>query len=692
MRVKHNFVEKCRLILKDIGIEKITIFGIISIIACMILSGLVSDFIFKYVVYYEKIYIGNVSLLNENSNNYPKIWDNRYIDEENVITENFVSEKKYGYFTFDQIENSIVESNKIETGIDIENSYGYIELKDLESYVVLELPVYPNTCITLSTDNNRYAVLVKNGENGYERIISYENSTSANSIKIYLFDIKDYIYIFVAYICIYLLLFIVFLCVCIFLSKLRLNYGWGRTSKYRNLLVCGYIFLFYILFTGLTYYFNAEKLQVGEGADAYYYMNPVLFDEEGKFSLKAIADYLYTFRGYFPILVAVATNGLESLFGIDRMYFYFILYGILSAFTIGIAMPKLSEYFIDSKSTGYMSMAMFLLFFFFWNQHFYYAMTDIPAAMFALSATAYILYGIQENNVKDIVLSGIFWGISISYRTAYTYIFVAILIWCLAIEVLRIKRKQTRLKKAFQLMIGLFLGVLVITFPQFLINYQRGHIGFFPYDGGWKFDVNSSSTVKLAWDSFTSGLHQYGLYSPSVFDKQLVAIDQIFYGQKVYSLGDLMYLVLSNPIEFILGYAKRLFWAMSAGIETIYYSISYPAWLSTVAIIANYVIIWKFGGVFFDNEKKNFLKTKDKILLVLITIASIGVQGLTHIERRYYLYYYLLMYFFVAFLLGRANLPDIKIGTKYNLRRFLLLLLFVLNCFIWNRTIFYNFL
>ena len=295
----------CRRILKgirELGVEKLIIFSIISIFGCMALSDFVSDFIFNYIVRYEEILVDNVYLLNEDSDNFAKIWDNRYIDEENEITENLISEKRYGYFDFKQLQKSIVESNKIEIGTDKENSYGYIELNDPNSYVVFDLPVYPNTCLTLSVENNKYAVRVKNEENGYERIVAYENTTTANSVKIYLFDIIDYAYIFVAYVCIYMVLFIVIFYILCVLSRSSANYIEKGNDKYKTIKICGFIFLTYVLFTGLTYYFNAEKFQVGEETDAYYYMNPVLFDEEGKFSLKAISDYLYSFRGYFSIL------------------------------------------------------------------------------------------------------------------------------------------------------------------------------------------------------------------------------------------------------------------------------------------------------------------------------------------------------------------------------------------------------
>ena len=184
----------------------------------------------------------------------------------------------------------------------------------------------------------------------------------------------------------------------------------------------------------------------------------------------------------------------------------------------------------------------------------------------------------------------------------------------------------------------------------------------------------------------------YNLGQEANVDKQLARIDQFYYMNKLYSAGDLIYIVLSNPIEFCVGYFKHLFWAMSAETEAAYREEPIPIWLRTIASLLNYALIGEYLLIFINHEKNKLLKIKDEILILLLTISSICIQNLSHIERRYFLFYYLFIYFVMAFIFQDYIRQKRNGSNKVNLQHFIIMICFILGCCIFKETIRYNFM
>lgn len=669
----------------------------LSILGCIIFSVHVSDFIFHYMIKYHNVIISNSYLREDSSENTVKVFDNNYEEINSLIcVGNIIEEKRYGFYDFAEIKDAVVDSRNIAV-VEAEKSdygYGYLELLDEDSYLVLSLPVYPNTCLTLSTDNNKYATSVSDMICDYRRVVAYENAADASIIKVYPYKMTDYIYVFGCYLLVYFILFIILffmmLAACRFLDYFLCKNTF--TQEYNPLKIFIIITLTYVTFSSIVYYINLRGWQPPPIADVHYYMNPQILDESGHFSLEATADYLVGFRGYFSIIIAVAAKGLELLTGIEMIYFYILYHGILVAFTIGIAMPKLYEYFTDKRASNAMCLMMFLLFSLFWYPFFFYALADLPAAMCAISAIAYILSGLKKLSLKDMLLGGILFGIALSYRMAYKYVLAALCLWMAAEIIMKLFVKEINWKKVILILGGLSAGLIIVAFPQFILNYLKGHIGFFPYSEGRGYDVNSNGEFSVTWGSFTRGFHMYNLGLEANVDSQLARIDQFYYMSKLYSPGDLIYMVLANPLEFCVGYFKHLFWAMSAGVEAAYHEELAPECLRTIASLLNYALIAEYILIFIDNSKNKLLKLKDEILIFLLTFFSIGIQNLSHIERRYYLFYYMFIYFIMSFVFQDYIRQKWEQTGKINLKHFIILGCFIAGCYIFNQTIRYNFM
>ena len=662
--------------------------AVLSLIICFTFSGAISDFVYDRLVEYCDVKIENLYVINENSSETPKILDNYVNDNYQKYSYYLFRSKKYGYYSFENIVGSIIDSN----GISISEDGSYIQLNNEDSYVTLHLPVCPNTCLTVSINDNKYALGISNENNTYNRVIAAENALDINNLEIYLYNTYNFTKLYFKYFLVYVLCYaLIFMLLYITKTVFNLLFKGSVTAQYKQRLAFVIICSIYVLYTSLTYYFNWNLFQVGDGADAYYYMHPIIGDEHGKISINVIATNLYSFRGYFSIVVAIISKAFAKIFRIEPIYFFYMICGIIVAYTIAYALPKLYKGFFEEDELNYlMTFSFFGIFLLFWGQIALYTLMDIPAAMFALCGCAHIIYTIndQKKIVKNAVMSGIFWGIAISFRTTYKYVFFGLLVYIIIKFFVEISRKEIRLKEALLKLAAILVGLLIVTIPQFMINYERGHIGFFPYDSGWKYDYNSASTTTLMWDSFTTGIHQYGLMPSTLVDQQLALVDQQLYGNKVYNLNDLIFILFNNPLEFICAYFKRLFWALSFGVESVYATVKIPESIFTMVSLLNYFIWWNYGKIIIGKKEGTILRLKHYIVIMLLTIATVLIQNMTHIERRYHLFYFLFVDFIVCYSCFRKENKNVQ---KRNVASVICAFIFVMACYTVKQAIYYNF-
>lgn len=686
--------KKIRRIVEYLKNHKSRIKGVIilSIIICMLFAEYISDFIYSRAQYADVVI--RAYPLSVGGVEKSKIVDNNYARSN---TSNIVATKKYGFYSFDQMLNAIVDIHDMEIVLkeDSELGFGYFYPVSENSYMKLKMPIFSNTCLTIAIDNNEFGLIISCEKNGFERYIGeYENGLEGlETINIYLFDRSDYIYVYIYYVITYFMCFVAsFLIIMFFLQVIDLilitdNFFNQYSSKWMFVI----LFLLYFLYSSIIYANNKEVFQVGEKADAYYYMHPMVWDEDGRFSWRICADYLYSFRGYFPILTAIVFNSVAKILSVDVMFCYFVYFGIVIAFAIGIMIPRMYKSFSKRECTNLMVLLMYGVFFLFWRKCFFYALTDIPAAMITISAVAYMSIALKESRCNKWICTGLFIGLATSYRAAYTYVFVGICI-IFAVDVIeKIKKREIGIKKSIGLFMGLVGGLLLVTWPQLILNLIRGHIGIFPFSGGWLYDINSGKVISDTWSDFTVGLHTYGFMTPQNSDRQLALIDQYYYMDKYYDVGDALYILLANPVQFGCGYLKRLFWAMSIGTESVYGALPSGQFLSLATMLINYWIFGTFIYMWYKNRDGQIVHKKVGILYALLALVTIVIQNLAHIERRYNLFFLLMVYFFVIFV-GLCYYQKLRKNGEYvSIRYIVTMTIFVVSCFIIRQMIEVNF-
>lgn len=667
--------------------------AIVSAIGCLVFSDMLSDFIFhKLTVYHEVKVTGYAS---ENTEECPVVIDNLYRPEDSVLDGDIVGQKKYGFYDWGKLQNAVTDKNDVTYVAQEESRYGYAyyQLNSPESYISFRLPVFMNTCLTIVFDEQAFPVVVSDEKEGISKFLSY-GAVGSGCVKAYLYNIQNCFYIYVGYVFgyvgMFLLLFLILTGVVHIYEKFILQIKF--ISQFQPLIMGALIAGCYIGYASLQYYFHWELFQVGEGADAYYYMNPDIWDDLGHFSLEKTAAYLFSFRGYFTIVVAVVTNTLSQLSGIEPIYFYFIYYGVVIAFAFVNGMPKLYKYLTGRQATNGMCFLCYIVFFMFWSNFFFYALTDIPAAMFAILGVAWLLEGTKAEKNWHIFWGSIFIGISINYRNAYNYVLYFTILWMVLEMIQKKKVKTFHLKKMIGICGCLVCGIVLISCPQAMINYARGHIGLFTYDAGWVYDAHSGYVISAVEADFTNALHRYGIFSsPPNRDMQLFQIDQMFYADKYYSMGDMLYLVLANPLQFLLGYAKKVFWAMCIGIEGVYGAIPFPDYVQVFVRLFNFYLIGNFIYVFICDKASNILNVKSRLWFLGMGIVTVGLQGVMHIEKRYFLFYLLLIYFMNVFVLSGYLKERRDTKRKLSCKYSICMTMFVFCSYVLEKMLEYNF-
>lgn len=628
---------------------------ILSLIGCLVFSDMLSDFIFEKAAVYREITVYGYP--GDDATEYPAVIDNYYKPQDSAFGSDVVQQKKYGFYSMEQLQDAVVAVEGVTYVGQDESEYGYayFRLDSPRSYITFLLPVYMNTCLTMVFGEHAFPVTVSDQTGEISKFFSY-GAVGSGCVKSYFFNINSCLYIYLCYIAGYLAIFVLLFFIFAVIAYFYRRYVAANRymTQFHPLFVGMLIAGLYIGYAALQYHFHQELFQVGEGADAYYYMNPDIWDEMGYFSLEKAAAYLFTFRGYFTIIVAVAANKLSSLLGIQPIYFYFVYYGIVTAFAIVNGMPKLYQYFTGRKASDRMCLLMYAVFFLFWNNFYFYALTDIPAAMFAVLGIAWMLEGGREEKHRKVFLGSIFLGISLNYRNAYNYVLYFMILWLTA-ELIQKKKAgaSVGIKKIAGLAGYVAAGIIVVSWPQAAINFARGHIGLFTYDGGWSYDPHSGNVISALEADLTNGLHKYNIFSKTPNkDMQLFQIDQNYYADKYYSMGDMLYIILANPLQFLMGYAKKVFWAMCIGIESAYGAVEFPYYVQIFVKLLNFYLLGNFFYLCFSEKVRKVFNVKSRLWFWGMGLATAGLQGLVHIEKRYFLFVLLLIYFANIFIFG----------------------------------------
>lgn len=654
MIVRELNAVKFGLKVKKREIEFYICIGILAILFTTVFSGTISAKVFERAHYIDIAVVAEG--WDGREKNESKIIDPYYLADEGTISNTKEGKLEYSSYGLEQLENTVV----LNEGFSVEEEDGIRALvPEYEgAYIVFKLPVYPTTCIGLQIDPETGGFgIYKNGE--WIRSFGYYERGSETNY--FMFSTNELIYIYVWYVFYYIMiwgvLYISGVIFCEIISLLRrYRSEKGVMPPYVKLWNAMIIGVFHFGYTCFTYSRNVERFMVGEGADAFYYMYPNYLDEAGGLSPGAYIGTTYPMRGYIPHAFAIVNNTIADFMNIDVMYIHFLLFAVLIGVSLGFIIPQMAECVLEKKCARVVPVIMYFLFMLFWRSHFFYYLTDVPAAILALDSIAYLVQGLKDKSYKNFIFAGVFMGGAIGYRSAYSYVAYTALLICIIVIFKKDKEGiKKKIRKNLFYIICWGIGAVMILWPQGIINSKRGHAGIFPYDGGWAYSAEDGNTASLMETSFSGGLHAYQFMHVDGADKQTLNIDTPLYASKsLYLVKDMILMIFAQPKEFFSGYVKKLFWALSADYEAAYMSAPFPEKYSSEMIgflsILNYLLLWNvlshiFRGGFFDKTKEKCIN----LLLVGALISNVFPQGLLHIERRYFMFFYMIVYFYNAY-------------------------------------------
>lgn len=659
--------------------------GILAVLFTSVFSDIISSKV------YNKVHYENITVVADG-------WDGLESNKSKIVDPYYSKDTEYekleySSYNMEELEQAVVENKGFSV---VEEGNARALIPEYEgAYIVFRFPVYPTSCLKFKIDPEVGGYQVYKGNEWVRSFGEYERGIE--SVNYFMFSLKEVFYIYIWYAFFYIvvwgLLFIMGIICCEIVSMLRKQKA-KRKTKIFNTMVIG---VFHFLYTCFTYNQNVERFAVGEGADAFYYMFPRYLDETGKLSFGVYLSNTYTFRGFIPHILAIMNNTIAAFLKLDVMYVHFFVFSILIAISFGFIIPMMAECIFESKDIKASPIIMYLLFSLFWRSHFFYYLTDIPAALMAIDSIAYMVYGLKnvEKSNKSFVIAGVFMGGAIGYRSAYSYVaYVALLVFIVIVFKYTHVDKKRKLKKVAGLLLLWTVGVIIVCWPQGIINIKRGHIGLFPYDGGFAYSIEDGETASLMETSFSGGIHSYQFMHQEGADKQELSIDGPLYaGKDYYLIKDILFLILARPKEFFSGYAKKLFWALSAGYESTYmpapFLVRYSAEMVDFLSILNYLLLWNVLYHIFANEYKD--KVGDKylnIILIGALLSNVLPQGLLHIERRYFLFFYMLIYFYNSYIILKVK--DYR--KMLNVRYILCASIFSICCYSAKVTLQLNFL
>lgn len=671
------------------------VFILLAFFWTLLLSGIVADIVYSHVRYDEVTF--KTYAYDWKGGSSVKIIDNNYREERN-ITESYY--RKYRSPSWSSIIDNVQENKgfTLVTGDKKFENFSYFEADSEGACIIFRVPVYPTTSFTVLVGDNQYGISIENSAGEKIRDIGIgENYSDEGYLCCAVFSAKDYGYIFLQYFITYAILFIFILLVLVIFWRMFLYilHNWSFCSKLSPLIMFFLIAGFQFIYVSIRYFINPGAYEVTEMADAYYYMHPIVRNPDGQISIKTFVDGMYAFRGYIPSIIAAVCNSISARSGINIMLFYFILYAVISAFTFAVCMPLLYESLTDNKATNVSVLLSYVLFFIFWEGFLCFYLSDIPAALFAVCAIAFGSYGIRGGKKERIyyLFSGLFIGMAGGYRSAYSIVAYGLWVVIIIRKVCACRKKGAAKEKLLKPMLPVLMfgiGAIIILLPQFLINVYKGHIGFFPFNSGWKIDAHTGSIMTLTESSFTEGLHRYNFMGSDNGDKQLWLIDSMFCTNRYYSIKEILYLLLTHPLEFIVGYCKKLFWAMSASSETIY-TPGPSVVIRDFMRMLNYFLVGTMLYALGRGKNNLYASKKIKILYILGAALTIFPQAILHIERRYFLFYFLLIYFYVGFIVLNGLIHGKNKDHFFDNRYFIGIIAFIIFSFAASNTILYSF-
>lgn len=339
--------------------------------------------------------------------------------------------------------------------------------------------------------------------------------------------------------------------------------------------------------------------------------------KEGKFSLY---NYPESIRGYlFPMMLGICRNLSKVCFHNEYIIFR-LFYSSLCVVCFGLVLPCIFDIQLGTKRWKAGTLFSVFLFGFFWKDLILTPLSDMGGALWYLlsifMAKKLLEYVESEKKTagKTILLSGFLGGSMYgAYNTRTVYLIPCIILVAVCLVRLFVK---TRSKSLVYSLIGMFVGVILLAFPQMLINSNL-YKEFTPKVITQTDNKDNLFVAQLQWGISRTRYETYmgeaeNYPSPSVNFINETG-QNLSANENIQSIKDYITFVLTHPIEMSGIYLEHLISGITVLFDDVYIT---DLRVNTLYFILN-ILVYMFALVgiwsyYANNDTKNGIRKNIK--------------------------------------------------------------------------------
>lgn len=418
-------------------------------------------------------------------------------------------------------------------------------------------------------------------------------------------------------------------------------------------------------------------LQIG---DEFSYWNSSLL-HNGEINLKYLASE-FSFRGYWCYVFPTIAKGIGSILHVDSIIVYLIFPSIFISVLSAFILPNLKKILCDKSAMVLETVCFLLVFLYSWA----FCLTSVLMDLFGLvtlfACILFLLSYYKKEKFVHASVAGIMGAMSCSFRLANIYVIYGFVIILVADKLIKKFKNEVKcFDKHFGT--GVVIGIvsfLIIMTPQFVINSERGHLGFLPYDGDAAIDERSliATSADIA---LTTGSVAIPMYVSD--DQMLTMKPRLYDSNSPLTMTQLFDVFAESPLESFMYISKKILIGFDQKTNVAYPYMT-PEWRSSSGMtysFINYFVLFSSVYMLFFAKKINKDERKVAALLFLTNVLP---QTFTHMEWRYIIASYTMLYYIFAF----RYMSDIvletkeykKLAEKDNYLPFMVIMMFFMFC------------